>query len=75
MPTPMTNALFHAPDHDHARCEAEAIAEAETVCAARGVRLTPQRRQVLALLVSDHRPLGAYEIMNRLGPVDKGWEP
>ncbi len=62
----MSNALFHTPDHDHSRCEADAIAEAETVCAARGVRLTPQRRQVLALLASDHQPLGAYEIMDRL---------
>jgi Fur family zinc uptake transcriptional regulator len=62
----MTQSLFHAPDHDHARCEADAIAEAEAVCTTRGVRLTPQRRQVLALLASGHRPLGAYEIMDRL---------
>jgi Fur family zinc uptake transcriptional regulator len=58
--------VFHAPGHDHARCEADVIAEAEQVCAARGVRLTPIRRQVLALLVSGHRPIGAYEIMDRL---------
>jgi Fur family zinc uptake transcriptional regulator len=62
----MTQALFHAPDHDHARCEADAIAEAETICAARGTRLTKLRRQVLAVLASGHRPLGAYEIMERL---------
>ena len=36
----MTHALFHAPGHDHARCAADAIAEAEAVCAARAVRLT-----------------------------------
>src|SRR3954471_6091356 len=58
--------VFHAPDHDHAQCEADALAEAEAVCAARDVRLTRIRRQVLAVLVSDHRPLGAYEIMDRL---------
>jgi Fur family zinc uptake transcriptional regulator len=62
----MTQALFPAPGHDHARCEADAIADAETLCAQRGVRLTQQRRQVLAVLVSGHRPLGAYEIMDRL---------
>jgi Fur family zinc uptake transcriptional regulator len=62
----MTSALFHAPNHDHARCEANTIAEAEAVCAARGVRLTKLRRQVLEVLASGHRPLGAYEIMDRL---------
>src|SRR6266511_767788 len=60
------NPLFHAPDHDHAVCEADAIAEAEAVCAARALRLTPIRRKVLGALVSGHRPLGAYEIMDRL---------
>lgn len=59
-------ALFHHPDHDHTRCEAEAIADAEAACAARGTRLTSLRRQVLAVLASGHRPLGAYEIMDRL---------
>ena len=58
--------VFHAPDHDHARCEADAIADAEALCAAHAVRLTPIRRKVLAALVSGHSPLGAYEIMDRL---------
>jgi Fur family zinc uptake transcriptional regulator len=58
--------VFPAPDHDHAQCETDALAEAAAVCAAREVRLTPIRRQVLAVLVSGHRPLGAYEIMDRL---------
>ena len=61
-----TSPVFHAPDHDHARCEADAIADAEALCAARGLRLTPIRRRVLATLFSGHRPLGAYEIMDRL---------
>ncbi|MBX6424611.1 MAG: transcriptional repressor [Variibacter sp.] len=69
----MTQALFHAPDHDHARCEADAMAEAEAICAARAVRLTPLRRQVLAILASGHRPLGAYEIIDRL--AEKGPRP
>jgi Fur family zinc uptake transcriptional regulator len=61
--------VFHAPGHDHARCEADVIADAEQVCAARGARLTPIRRQVLATLVSGHRPIGAYEIMDRLAEI------
>jgi Fur family zinc uptake transcriptional regulator len=62
----MNRQLFHAPGHDHARCEADALAEAEELCAGRGLRLTPLRRQVLNTLVSAHRPFGAYEIMDRL---------
>jgi Fur family zinc uptake transcriptional regulator len=62
----MTRQLFHAPGHDHARCEADALAEAEELCAGRGLRLTPLRRQVLNTLVSAHRPFGAYEFMDRL---------
>jgi Fur family transcriptional regulator, zinc uptake regulator len=58
--------VFHAPDHDHARCEADVLAEAEAWCAAHALRLTPIRRQVLSVLVSGHQPLGAYDIMDRL---------
>jgi Fur family zinc uptake transcriptional regulator len=64
--TIMSPAIFLAPDHDHERCTSAAIAHAETQCVARGQRLTPMRRQVLEALLSSHRPLGAYEIIDRL---------
>ena len=48
----------------------EALSEAEALCRARGVRLTPIRRDVLAVLYGTHRPLGAYDIADALG--DKG---
>lgn len=59
---------FPAPDHDHGRCSSDAMATAEAVCAKRGQRLTPIRRKVLAALLDSHRPLGAYEIIERLAP-------
>lgn len=62
----MTDTLFRDPAHDHAHCEASVLADAEERCAKRGLRLTPIRRQVLAVLTSSHRPFGAYEIMDRL---------
>jgi len=62
----MPQTVFPTPDHDHARCTSDAIAHAETLCAARAQRLTPMRRQVLEALLASHRPLGAYEIMDRL---------
>ena len=45
---------------------AEALGAAEAACRARGVRLTPIRRGVLAALHATHRPLGAYDIAERL---------
>jgi Fur family zinc uptake transcriptional regulator len=64
--TNLLRAVFPAPDHDHQRCASAAIAHAETQCAARAQRLTPMRRQVLQALLSSHKPLGAYEIIDRL---------
>src|SRR5260370_35235280 len=56
--------VFPAPDPDHARCSADALAHAEALCAERGQRLTPMRRKVLEILAASHKPLGAYEIMD-----------
>jgi Fur family transcriptional regulator, zinc uptake regulator len=42
------------------------MAVAEALCAQRGQRLTPIRRKVLAALLGTHKPLGAYEIIERL---------
>jgi len=57
---------FPAPDHDHGRCAADAIAHAEAVCAKRSQKFTPIRRHVLQALLSSHRPLGAYEVIEEL---------
>jgi Fur family zinc uptake transcriptional regulator len=61
----MPQPVFHAPGHDHERCTADALAHAEALCAERSQRLTPIRRQVLEVLLESHKPLGAYEIMDR----------
>src|SRR5258707_1199897 len=62
----LAKPTFPAPDHDHGRCTADAIAHAEQVCAKRAQKFTPIRRQVLAALLSSHRPLGAYEVIDEL---------
>lgn len=63
--TTMPQPVFPSPSHDHDRCSADALAHAEALCAKRAQRLTPIRRQVLEVLLSSHKPLGAYEIMDR----------
>ena len=37
---------------------------AERLCRGRGVRLTPQRRRVLEILCNNHKPMGAYDILD-----------
>jgi Fur family zinc uptake transcriptional regulator len=64
----MSQTVFHAPGHDHDRCTADALKHAEALCAERAQRLTPVRRMVLEVLLSSHKPLGAYEIIERAPP-------
>lgn len=45
---------------------AEALSQAEQRCRDVGARLTPIRRDVLEVLYSDHRPLGAYDLVEGL---------
>lgn len=47
-----------------------ALAEAEKICLERGLRLTDIRRNVLEALYATHRPLGAYDLIERL--AEKG---
>ncbi|MGR8921579.1 MAG: Fur family transcriptional regulator [Gammaproteobacteria bacterium] len=53
-------------EHDHAVCVEDAVARAESVCAARAERLTPLRRRVLELVWSSHAPVKAYDLLDRL---------
>jgi len=42
------------------------LARADTICAAKGVRLTDLRRQVLGLILEAEAPTGAYDLLERL---------
>jgi Fur family zinc uptake transcriptional regulator len=53
-------------EHDHARCEADALRHAETICAREGLRFTEQRRHVLQALLESHIPASAYDVIDRL---------
>ncbi|MDO9061342.1 MAG: transcriptional repressor, partial [Bradyrhizobium sp.] len=62
----LAKPTFPAPDHDHDRCTADGILHAEQVCKLKAQKFTPIRRQVLQALLSSHRPLGAYEVIDEL---------
>lgn len=61
--------------HDHERCRADALAEAQRLCKTRSVRLTPVRERVLELLWQKHRPLRAYDILETLSAEGFGSQP
>lgn len=58
---------FHGSGHAHGACINGALARAEEVCRRSGVRLTPLRRRVLALVWRGHRAVKAYDILAALG--------
>ncbi len=53
----------------------ESLVRAERLCHRRGARLTLQRRRVLEILCRSDRPLGAYEILDRLQRQVPGARP
>jgi Fur family zinc uptake transcriptional regulator len=63
------------PSHDHEGCIAKAIRTAECVCINRGARLTPIRRKVLELIWESHRAVKAYDLLDRIKPVEASAKP
>lgn len=61
--------------HDHGRCQAAALASAEAICTARGLRLTPARARTLEILLESHKALGAYDVLERLAADGLGTQP
>jgi Fur family transcriptional regulator, zinc uptake regulator len=65
--------------HIHALRRSEtanhAIAQSEALCRAKGARLTPIRRRVLEALLASPKPLGAYDLVDRLGSQGRRMAP
>lgn len=61
--------------HDHTGCVNRAIDLAERLCLDRGVRLTPIRRRVLELIWESHRAVKAYDLLDRIRPLERAAKP
>ncbi len=59
-------AVFHCVETDHQNCINKAISHAEELCQQQGKRLTAIRRRVLELIWQQHKPVGAYELLEML---------
>lgn len=66
---------FPRDEHDHELCVAEAIATAVQICRERGLRFTEKRRRVLELVWNSHKPVGAYDILDRLNRAGRKVAP
>ncbi|MEM9223773.1 MAG: transcriptional repressor [Pseudomonadota bacterium] len=59
----------HRPPISSTSCDQStegALKLAERLCEERGERMTPHRRQTLIILLEAERPLGAYDVLERL---------
>jgi Fur family zinc uptake transcriptional regulator len=64
---------MHCLNHTH--CAGTALEHAEHVCLARGARLTPIRKAVLAEIWSRHEATKAYDLISRLSTADNLIKP
>lgn len=56
---------FHG-DHNHKDCQQKALLNAQEECQRRGLRLTTIRQQVLEIVWHSHKPIGAYDVLQKL---------
>lgn len=66
---------LHPLEHDHKKCVSEALGMAEHLCVVRGVQLTPIRHQVLELIWDSHKAVKAYELLDRIRPLQHAAKP
>lgn len=62
-------------EHDHDGCVERAMRNAERICRQRGLRFTPQRKKVLRLVWTSHKPVGAYDILDSLNQEGQNAAP
>ena len=60
-----TSKIFD--NHDHGNCFDDAIKQIENYFIEKNLQFTPLRRKVFEILMRDHKPLGAYEVLEALG--------
>ncbi len=62
-------------EHNHSECVSEALVTAERLCVDRGVQLTPIRHKILELIWESHKAVKAYELLDRLKPLQQAAKP
>ena len=52
--------------HNHQSCINQALNSAEKICKKKSIRLTPIRKRIFELVWSNHKAVGAYELLETL---------
>ena len=60
------NLQFISDAHDHNSCITTAMADAELVCQQRKQRFTTLRKRVFELVWQQHKPIKAYDVLEKL---------
>lgn len=68
-------AISPAATHDHQKCVNKALTTAEQLCVERGVQLTSIRHQVLELIWESHKAVKAYDLLDRIKPLQHSAKP
>lgn len=63
---PGVKATFNCSENDHQACVARALKNADAVCRQQNRRFTRIRQRVLELVWRQHKPIGAYELLELL---------
>ena len=66
---------FPSKKHNHESCVKKLLADAEKECRQKKLRLTEHRKEVLKIIASSHRPLGAYDILGKMNFSGKRQAP
>lgn len=61
--------------HDHNACLHAAMLKAEQICLERGVQLTPIRYKILELIWESHQAAKAYDLLERIKPLQFSAKP
>ena len=61
--------------HNHKTCVTEAMDNADQICQERGLRFTGLRRTILKMIWADHRPVKAYDILDKLKTTHTAAKP
>jgi Fur family zinc uptake transcriptional regulator len=62
-------------EHDHDACISGGIEQVAAQCAEQGLQLTPVRKRVMEILLSKHKAMGAYEVLDHLREEGLGSQP
>jgi len=60
------NSAFPSPKHNHARCLKAALQGVRDALKRHGQSMTPLREAIFRQIAASHRPIGAYEVREKL---------